>query len=171
MKVTSPLPTNIHLTPKAHRGLHELGYETNFSLEPNSRRLAKLVHLWADVEQAWLDNRPAHIRASDAIADTYNHARQWWSGEYAGPLCVGALPILYLLRVAEQHGIRPLAHQRVMTVGHDLTRPRAKLRVSDLARASAVLEAIGSRWLVPLTPLPENPARVQDRRRRASLYG
>lgn len=161
---------NLRLTPAAHRGLLELGYATNYGHRQHSRMLAKLVHSWADVEQVWIDERPSHIRASDATADAYDLAHQWWGGDLTRLFCLGPLPMLYLIRVATRHRIEPFSRQRVMTVGRDLTRPRSKLRVSDFAQASAVLEAIGTRWLAPLTPLPPNPARLQVHNKHP-LYG
>lgn len=129
-----------------------------------------MIRQWAPANVVWTDARPAHVQASDSVADELGLARQWWSGEQTFLVALGVLPLTYLTQVAEAHHIAPLSRQRVIILGTNLTRPRAYQPTTAYARATAVLEAIGAGWLTPVSTLPESSWR-QDRRHYGKLVG
>lgn len=168
------MPNNIRISDRAWEGIKELAWQYGYH-DPRlqMRATTSLFNACAKVNILWQDKRPSYASDSDILADQFKLARIWNNGEQRRQMCLGHIPIQYLITLAHTHQIKPLSAQLAMMRGTNLTIPKAPGTASHYAVAGAVLEAIGLRWLAPITVIPTStrlPSRQLARTKKEIAY-
>src|SRR5215510_3043368 len=131
------------ISDRSMKNLHAMARGYGY---PPQRTAAFLAACLMSPDTVWQDRRPSYVRELPPV----HGAPAWWDGTKRRQHTLGTVPTEPLLALAETHIIRSALKQ--LATLEQATTERATYYRSDTEHAicSAVLEAIGMGWLVPV---------------------
>jgi hypothetical protein len=136
----------VDLSEEAWQGLLTMARSANY------KQVAPFIMACAKLGLEFYDARPDEIRQ----ATLPNQAEVFYDGSSRYQRTTGALPVAYLVTIAQRHHIRSHARQRVSLAGLDPARRIVTMHRQDSTwqLINAALEAIGLGYLRPEGILP-----------------
>jgi hypothetical protein len=138
----------LRLSDTAHKGLKLMARSAGYG------QVAPFLMACAHARLAWYDARTDALRDSTGADET----AVWYDQSPRFQRVFGALPVTYLITVAQSHGIRSHARQSLSISGADPAKNllRTARRDSEWQLLTSTLEAMGLGYLKPASTPPNN---------------